>query len=71
MGLTQTLEGKWRATQLQGDLLRGDASQPCDIPVQGLIGLIKYSWGWVTDREVIPGCARVRTKCAEKTCVGL
>ena len=28
-------------------------------------------WGWVTDREVIPGCARVRTKCAEKTCVGL
>jgi hypothetical protein len=28
-------------------------------------------WGWVTDREVIPGCARVRTKCAEKTSVGL
>ena len=26
---------------------------------------------WVTDREVIPGCARVRTKCAEKTGVGL
>jgi hypothetical protein len=25
----------------------------------------------VTDREVIPGCARVRTKCAEKTSVGL
>ena len=25
--------------------------------------------GWVTDREVIPGCARVMTKCAEKTCV--
>jgi hypothetical protein len=22
---------------------------------------------WVTDREVRPGCARVRTKCAEKT----
>jgi len=21
----------------------------------------------VTDREVLPGCARVRTKCAEKT----
>ena len=28
-------------------------------------------WGWVTDREVLPGCARVRTKCAEKTGVGL
>ena len=28
-------------------------------------------WGWVTDPEVLPGCARVRTKCAEKTCVGL
>ena len=28
-------------------------------------------WGWMSDREVIPGCARVRTKCAEKTCVGL
>ena len=28
-------------------------------------------WGWVTDRKVIPGCARVRTKCAEKICVGL
>jgi hypothetical protein len=25
----------------------------------------------VTDREVDPGCARVRTKCAEKTSVGL
>jgi hypothetical protein len=25
----------------------------------------------VTDREVLPGCARVRTKCAEKTSVGL
>jgi hypothetical protein len=25
----------------------------------------------VTDREVVPGCARVRTKCAEKTSVGL
>jgi hypothetical protein len=24
----------------------------------------------VTDQEVIPGCARVRTKCAEKTIVG-
>ena len=23
--------------------------------------------GWVTDREVSPGCARVRTKCTEKT----
>ena len=21
---------------------------------------------WVTDREVLPGCARVRTKCAER-----
>ena len=27
--------------------------------------------GWVTDREVAPGCARVRTKCAEKTSVDL
>jgi hypothetical protein len=26
---------------------------------------------WVTDREVLPGCAWVSTKCAEKTCVGL
>ena len=26
---------------------------------------------WVTDREVLPGCARVRTKCVEKTSVGL
>jgi len=25
----------------------------------------------VTDREVVLGCARVRTKCAEKTSVGL
>src|SRR5438128_9701700 len=25
----------------------------------------------VTDREVLPGCARVRTKCAGKTSVGL
>jgi hypothetical protein len=25
----------------------------------------------VTDREVLPGCAQVRTKCAEKTSVGL
>ncbi|TVU25078.1 hypothetical protein EJB05_27557, partial [Eragrostis curvula] len=36
---------------------------------------VKRAWpgaisGWVTDREVLPGCARVRTKCAEKTCVG-
>jgi len=28
-------------------------------------------WGWVTDREVLSGCAQVRTKCAEKTGVGL
>jgi hypothetical protein len=28
-------------------------------------------WGWVTDREVLPGCARVSTKCAWKTCVGM
>ena len=27
--------------------------------------------GWVTDREVAPGCARVRTKCAEKTSIDL
>ncbi|TVU49074.1 hypothetical protein EJB05_00365, partial [Eragrostis curvula] len=37
---------------------------------------VKRAWpgaisGWVTDREVVPGCARVRTKCAEKTGVGL
>jgi hypothetical protein len=25
----------------------------------------------VTDREVLPGCTRVRTKCAEKTSVGM
>ena len=25
----------------------------------------------MTDREVLPGCTRVRTKCAEKTSVGL
>jgi hypothetical protein len=25
----------------------------------------------VTDREVVPGCTRVRRKCAEKTSVGL
>ena len=69
----------------------------CDIPTQGLIGLIGYSYqqvtiffsgsrsaknsevkrawpgaisGWLTDREVFPGCARVKIKCAEKT-VGL
>ena len=27
--------------------------------------------GWVTDWEVDPRCARVRTKCAEKTSVGM
>ena len=27
--------------------------------------------GWVTDPEVAPGCARVRTKCAEKTSIDL
>ena len=27
--------------------------------------------GWVTDWEVAPGCARVRTKCAEKTSIDL
>ena len=37
---------------------------------------VKRAWprailGWVTDREVGTGCARVRTKCAEKTSVGL
>jgi hypothetical protein len=26
---------------------------------------------WVTDRKILPGCARVRTKCTEKTCAGL
>ena len=25
--------------------------------------------GWVTDWEVSPGCARVRTKCTEKTSI--
>ena len=25
----------------------------------------------MTDRKVVPGCARVRTKCVEKTGVGL
>jgi hypothetical protein len=67
----------------------------CDIPTQGLIGLIRilistscnFFYGspslktpklsvlglerWVSDREVLPGCAWVRTKCAGKTCVGL
>ncbi|TVU41208.1 hypothetical protein EJB05_14708 [Eragrostis curvula] len=37
---------------------------------------VKRAWpgaisGWVTDQEVVPGCARVRTKYAEKTVVGL
>ena len=27
--------------------------------------------GWVTNREVAPGCTRVRTKCAEKTSIDL
>ena len=27
--------------------------------------------GWVTDQEVAPGCARVRTKCAEKTSIDM
>src|SRR5215216_6234894 len=27
--------------------------------------------GWVTDREVAPGCARVRTKCTENTSIDL
>ena len=27
--------------------------------------------GWVIDREVAPGCVRVRTKCAEKTSIDL
>ena len=31
----------------------------------------EHSQGWVTDREVLPGCARVRTKCTEKTSVDL
>jgi hypothetical protein len=67
----------------------------CNIPAQGLTGLIGYSYQqvttsfqeahlqrtpklsvlglerWVTNRKVLPGCARVRTKCTEKTCVGL
>jgi hypothetical protein len=25
---------------------------------------------WVSDQEILTRCARVRTKCAEKTCVG-
>lgn len=28
-------------------------------------------WRWVTNREVLPRCAWLRTKCAEKTSVGL
>src|SRR4051812_27680962 len=37
---------------------------------------VKRAWlgailGWVTDREIVPGCARVRTKCVGKTSVGL
>jgi hypothetical protein len=67
----------------------------CNIPAQGLTGLMGYSYQqvatsfpeahlertpklsvldlgrWVTDREILPGCARERTKYAEKTCVGL
>ncbi|BAD53438.1 hypothetical protein [Oryza sativa Japonica Group] len=50
----------------------------CDILAQGLIGLIEYSYqqvatlpgaisGWVTDRKILPGCTRMRTRCAEKT----
>ena len=35
-----------------------------------LLGL-EQSQGWVTDWEVLPGCARVRTKCVEKTGVDL
>jgi len=31
----------------------------------------RKDWCWSTDREVLPGCARVRTKYAEKTGVGL
>ena len=27
--------------------------------------------GWVTNREVAPRCAQVRTKCAEKTSIDL
>ncbi len=27
--------------------------------------------GWVIDWEILPECARVRTKCVEKTCAGL
>jgi hypothetical protein len=27
--------------------------------------------GWVTDREVSPGCARARTKCTGKTSIDL
>ncbi|BAT16705.1 Os12g0280050 [Oryza sativa Japonica Group] len=45
----------------------------CDIPAQDLIGLIEYSYQQVTTSfpEAASGCARVRTKCAEKTCVAL
>ena len=37
---------------------------------------VKRAWlgaisEWMTDREVLPGCARVRIKCAEKISVGL
>jgi hypothetical protein len=36
-------------------------------PKLSMLGLER----WVTDREVLPGCARVRTKYVEKTCVSL
>ena len=39
-------------------------------PRLSVLGPKKFGDG-VTDREVLPGCARVRTKCAEKTGVGL
>ena len=38
-------------------------------PRLSVLGPEKF--GNVTDREVLPGCARVRTKCVEKTGVGL
>jgi hypothetical protein len=93
--------GATRCTNLESRHPDGRASHGehcryiCNIPAQGLTGLIGYSYQqvatsfpevhlertpklsvlgldrWVTDREVLSGYSRVRTKCAEKTCVGL
>ena len=53
------------ATSFPEDGLRSPKNSEVKLPWPGEI------WGWVIDREVLPECARVRTKCAEKTGVGL